>query len=95
MKSLKLCTSISKSTTDYLSSFFTTTRQIHNRPTRSHSHNTLHLPKISTSRCQRSIKFQGTKIWYSIPIELQNQSFYKFKFNFKSFCITIILLTTY
>ena len=68
---------------DYLSSFFTTTRQIHNRPTRAHSNNTLYLPKFSTSRFQ----FQGTKIWNSIPIELQNQSFHKFKFNFKSFLL--------
>ena len=59
-----------KALPDYLSSFFTTNRQIHNRPTRSHSNNTLYLPKFSSSRCQRSIKFQGTKIWNSIPIEL-------------------------
>ena len=74
---------------DYFSSFFTTTCQIHNRPTRSHSNNTLYLFKFSTSRCQRSIKFQGTKIWNSILIELQNQSFYKFKFNFKSFLLQL------
>ena len=68
---------------DYFYSFFTTTRQNHNRPTRSHSNNTIYLSKFSMSRCQRSIKFQETKIWNSIPIELQNQSFHKFKFNFK------------
>ena len=38
---------------------------------------------------KRSIKFQGTKIWNSIPIELQNQSFYKFKSNFKSFLLQL------
>ena len=67
-----------KALPDYLSFFFTTTRQIGNRHTRSHSNNTLYLPKFSTSRCQRSIKFQETKFWNSIPIELQNQSFNKF-----------------
>ena len=76
-----------KALPDYLSSFFTTTRQIHNLPTRSHSNNTLYLPKFFTSRCQRSIKFQGTKIWNSIPIELQNQTFHKFKINFKFFLL--------
>ena len=50
-----------KALPDYLSSFFTITRQIHNRPTRSHSNNTLYLPKFSTSRCQISIKFQRKK----------------------------------
>ena len=78
-----------KALPDYLSSFFTTTPQIYNRPTRSHSNNTLYLSKFSTSRCQRSIKFQGTKIWNSISIKLQNQSFYNFKFNFKSFLLKL------
>ena len=70
-----------------LSSFFITTRQIHNRATRSHSKNTFYLPKFSSSRCQKSIKFQGTKIWNSIPTELQNQSFHKFKYNLKLYLL--------
>ena len=40
-----------KALPDYLSSFFTTARQIYNCPIRSHSYNTLYLPKFSTSRC--------------------------------------------
>ena len=78
-----------KTLPDYLSSIFTTTRHIHNRPTRSHSNNTLYLSKFSASPCQRSIKFQEKKIWNSIPIELQNQSFYKFKSNFKLFLLQL------
>jgi len=75
---------------NHLSSFFTSTRQIHNRFTRSSSNNLLYLPKFSTSRCQKSIKFQGTKIWNSIPANLQNLPFYKFKNSFKWY-----LLDTY
>ena len=36
-----------KALSDYLSSFFTTTRQIYNFPTRSYSNNALYLPKLT------------------------------------------------
>ena len=89
MKSLKLCTSTPKKYCPIIflpsllqpSKFTTALPDLTN--------NTSYLPKFSTSRCQRSMKFQGKKIWNSIPIELQNQSFHKFKFNFKSFLLQL------
>ena len=35
------------------------------------------------ARCQRSIKFQGAKIWNSISPHIRNQSFNTFKRNIK------------
>ena len=48
-----------------LSSLFAYLSTIHNRQTRSQSLKSLYLPKFSTNRCPRSVKFQGTKIWNS------------------------------
>ena len=64
-------------------SFFTQTSSIHNRSTRSNIRNDLYLPHFLSSRCQRSIKFQGTKIWNSISPHIRNQSFNTFKRNIK------------
>ena len=45
------------------SSIFTYVSKVHDRPTRSNFQNNLYIPKFSTSRCQRSINYQGPKIW--------------------------------
>ena len=67
-----------------LSSLFVNLSTIHNRQTRSQSLKSLYLPKFSTNRCQRSVKFQGTKIWYSISPELKTYSCNKFKTKYKN-----------
>ena len=64
-------------------SFFTQTSSIHNRSARSNIRNNLYLPHFLWSRCQRSIKFQGAKIWNSISPHIRNQSFNTFKRNIK------------
>ena len=64
-------------------SFFTQTSSIHNRSTRSNIRNDLYLPHFLSSGCQRSIKFQGAKIWNSISPHIRNQSFNTFKHNIK------------
>ena len=68
----------------YFSTFFPKVSSIHNHSTRTHSQNTLYLPKFSTLRPQKLTKYQGTKIWNSIPINLRNQPFNKFKTIFKN-----------
>ena len=55
-----------------------TLSEIHNRNTRSQSKNNLYIPKYSTSRCQKSIKFQEA-IWISLPTEPRKQNMYQFK----------------
>ena len=72
------------SLSSYFSRFFQKVSSIHNRNTQTHSQNNLCLPKFPTLRTQKSIKYQGTKIWNSIPIDLRNQPFNKFLTFFKN-----------
>lgn len=65
------------------SSMFTYLSSIHSLSTRSKLRKDLYLPKFSTSRCQRSIKYNGVKIWNGISPSLRNQSFNRFKSNYK------------
>ena len=67
-----------------ISSPFTNLSTIHSTQTRSQTQKSLYLPKFSTQRCQRSTKFQGTKIWNSFSPEFKILSFTKFKFKFKN-----------
>ena len=39
------------------------------------SENKLYVPKFSTSRCQKSFKYHGAKIWNSIPFGVRKQPF--------------------
>ena len=67
-----------------ISTLFTNLSTIHSRQTRSQTQKSLYLPKFSTQRCQRSVKFQGTKIWNSFYPEFKILSFRKFKSEFKN-----------
>jgi len=62
---------------------FTPLSSISTRHVRSKTHCNYYLPKYSTSRCQRSIHFQGVKIWNSLSSHEKHQSFAKFKSSFK------------
>ena len=66
-----------------ISNLFKPLSNIHNRITRSVSLNHIYVEKFSTLRCQRSIKYQGAKIWNAIPLELRDQSYKNFKLNYK------------
>ena len=66
------------------STFFTSLSEIHDRQSRSKSQNNLYLPKFSTCRCQRSLRFQGVKIWNSLSPDLKKQSHKKFKISLKN-----------
>ena len=64
-----------KTTPIPFSSFFTPVISIHTRTTRLASYsNNLHLPRYKTNKMQRSFKFQGVKIWNSIPNDLRKLS---------------------
>ena len=62
----------------------------HTRQTRATTNHNLHIPRYSTNKSQKSIKYQGSKLWNSLSVELQNQSFSKFKRSYK-----LILLHKY
>ena len=71
---------------------FNKVSNIHSCNTRSVVHNNLYLPKFSTNRCQNSFQYQGVKIWNSIPCDLRNQSYSKFKSNYKKILLNSYLL---
>ena len=70
-----------------ISNFFKPLSTVYDRQTRSKTLNNLFVEKFSTSRCQKSIKFQGPKIWNSIASDLRAQPFRKFKISYKRLLI--------
>ena len=65
-------------------SLFINISDIHAKNTRSNSKTTSTPPKYSTRRCQKSIRFQGPKIWNSLSPEIRNQPYSKSKNNLKA-----------
>ena len=58
------------------SDFFVEASEISGRTTRSSGNcHSLYIPRYNTNRLQRSIKYQGVKIWNSIPFNIQNLPF--------------------
>ena len=45
--------------------------------------NAIHIPRVSTAKCQRSFKYIGTKIWNNILQELKDYPCSKFKITYK------------
>ena len=66
------------------SNFFTKVGPVNTPTTRSSNPNNLYIPCYKTSRIQRSIKYQGVKVWNSIPVEIQNLPKSRFKIKLKS-----------
>ena len=62
-----------------LNSLFLNVSNVHHQLPQLKSQQKLYIPKFSTNRCQH----QETKIWNSIPLNLRNQSFSKFKYEYK------------
>ena len=69
---------ISKNTPKYFDSYYTEFKEINKHNTRSSSHQNLMLPSYSTNCVQKSIKFQGAKLWNSLPISFKQSSCHKF-----------------
>ena len=66
------------------SDFFFKASEISGRTTRSSGNRlSLYIPRYNTNRLQRSIKYQGVKIWNSIPLNIQNLPFSTLKKNTK------------
>ena len=68
-----------------ISKFFTLTRDISLRSTRStqQTKTRLYIPRYPTSRLQKCIKYQGVTIWNQIPPEIQSAFSKLFKSKFK------------
>ena len=47
----------------------------------------LSIPRYRTTKMQKCIKYQGVKVWNSIPQEIRSCSFRKFKLQYKEFLL--------
>ena len=70
-------------------------RHYFSHPSDRHTHSTRHasgknisLPRFSSTKTQRSIKYIGAKIWNDIPLDLKQLSYNKFKFSYKQFLLS-------
>ena len=63
--------------------FFTPIWSVHDQFTRTKTKNKLYIPKFSTARSQNYFKYQGAKIWNSIPTKIRQVTFHKFKIEYK------------
>ena len=72
-----------------LSKLYIKTNQVSQKCTRSSSTaNTLHIPFYKTIRLQKSIRYQGVKIWNEIPTSIKTkQSFKRFKVSYKNYLL--------
>ena len=52
--------------------YFTALKNIHFKPTRATSSHNFFVPFFKTLKLQRSIKYQGSKIWDSFDLEIKN-----------------------
>ena len=69
---------ISKYTPKYFNDYFVEFKNSSVHNTRSSSRQNLILPLYATNRVQKSIKFQGAKLWNSLPFPLKQSSRRKF-----------------
>ena len=67
-----------------LSSLFVNLSTIHNRQTRSQSLKSFYLPKFSTNRCQRSVKFQLKNQNLELYLSRTKNLYNKFKTEYKN-----------
>ena len=67
-----------------LSTFFAPVKTIHTRSTRlASSELNLYLPRYKSQKLQKSFKYQGVKIWNSVPQDLKQLPFNRFKTKYK------------
>ena len=63
--------SVNHSLPKYFQTYFHKVSLAHKRSTRSSSNDNLAMLLFRTSRAQRSIKYQGSKVWNSIPTAIK------------------------
>ena len=70
--------SVNHSLPKYFQTYFHKVSLARKRSTRSSSSDNLAIPLFRTSPAQRSIKYQGSKVWNSIPTAIQRLNVKKF-----------------
>ena len=71
-----------------LNQYFSKSNVRHSRPTRCSSSLMFTIPLMKTTKLQQSFLYQGVKTWNSIPHNIKNSSFSKFKSDSKQFFLT-------
>ena len=71
-----------------LNQYFSKSNVRHSRPTRCSSSLMFTIPLTKTTKLQQSFLYQGVKTWNSIPHNIKNSSFSKFKSDSKQFFLT-------
>ena len=71
-----------------LNQYFSKSNFRHSRPTRCSSSLMFTIPLMKTTKMQQSFLYQGVKTWNSIPHNIKNSSFSKFKSDSKQFVLT-------
>lgn len=64
-------------TPNTFTNYFAKTDTVHSTGTRQRSAGNFCIPRFRTSKLQRSIKYQGVKIWHSISLEIQKSASFK------------------
>ena len=64
--------------------FFTKQSNIHSYSTRSASSGSFHVPRYSSSRTQKSIKYIGVKLWNALPNTIRSLAYCTFKRDLKN-----------
>lgn len=72
-----------------LSDLFKKTCDISTRNTRQSTGNQYYIPRYRTNRLQKCIRYQGVKIWNSIPQDLKDLPYNKFKQRYKEHLISL------
>ena len=63
--------------------YFSHPSDIHTHSTRPSSTKNISLPRFSSAKTQRSIKYIGAKIWNNIPLDLKQLPHNKFEFSYQ------------
>ena len=75
----------------HLNCLFDPFSTVHERCTRSTTKQNLYIPKFSTSRCQNSSKYQGSKIWNFVTTDLKQQTLRKLRSITKIYCSKVTI----
>ena len=79
---------ITNKTPNSFRNYFCKTAEYSSRVTRQSSDNSnLYIPRYRTNKLQRCIKYQGVKIWDSIPQKIRVLSYNRFKIQYKNFLL--------
>ena len=73
---------------DYFQNYFNKVSGNHGYSTRAATNDDLIIPFFRTNRCQKSFKYQGSKLWNSLPKNMTKLGYIKFIEQYKTFLIS-------